>query len=222
MKQYAIIVAGGTGQRYGSNIPKQFLNLKGLPILMHTLNTFHAFNSGISLIVTLPSDYFELWKSLCKEYQFTVPHRIVAGGETRFYSVKNGLDTLEGDGLVAVHDAVRPLVSHDTLLRCFETAKRTGNSVPVVALYDSIRELNGDKSKPVNRDAYVLVQTPQVFDLHLLKEAYKQNYNFDFTDDASVLEKKGVKIIMVEGNRENIKITNQTDMLIAEALIKIK
>jgi 2-C-methyl-D-erythritol 4-phosphate cytidylyltransferase len=221
MTRYAIIVAGGTGQRFGSQIPKQFVLLKGLPILMHTLRCFHNYDKNIQLIVTLPSDYFELWQSLCNEYKFVLTHKVIAGGVTRFHSVKNGLDCISENGLVAIHDAVRPLVNHDTLDRCFETAYRTGNAVPVMPVIDSIRVLKGDTSSQVNRDAYVLVQTPQVFDIQLLQTAYQQFYHSGFTDDASVLEQMGHKIILVEGNRENIKITNQMDMAVAEALLGI-
>lgn len=223
MKRYAIIVAGGSGQRFGTELPKQFMPLKGLPILMHTLNLFHNFDSNIELIVSLPPGFIDMWPLLCTEHKFKIVHIIVEGGETRFHSVKNSLGAINGvDGLVAVHDGVRPLVSEDTLLRCFETARRTGNAVPSVPLYDSIRELNEGVSIPVNREAYVLVQTPQVFSLKLLKEAYKQPYNVNFTDDAHVVEKAGSKIILVEGNRENIKITNQSDLIIAEALMNGK
>ena len=218
--RFAIIVAGGTGQRFGSQIPKQFLTLKGLPILMHTITTFHKFDSSMLIIVTLPGDFIEMWQALCSEYKFSIPHKIVQGGETRFHSVKNGLNAIDNSGIVAIHDAVRPLVSKDTLLRCYETANRTGNAVPVISLIDSIRQLKGDTSKQVKRDDFVLVQTPQVFEITLLKKAYEQPYVLEFTDDASVVEKIGTKIILVEGNRENIKITNQTDMLIAEALLK--
>jgi 2-C-methyl-D-erythritol 4-phosphate cytidylyltransferase len=223
MKRYAIIVAGGTGHRFGTDTPKQFLLLKGVPILIHTLNLFYNFDNNIELIVTLPPGYIEMWALLCTEYKFKTLHKKVEGGETRFHSVKNGLGAIKGlDGLVAVHDGVRPLASKDTLLRCFETARRTGNAVPSIPLYDSIRELKEDSSIPVNREAYVLVQTPQVFNLNLLKEAYKQPYNANFTDDAHVVEKAGSKIILVEGNRENIKITNQSDFIIAEALMNGK
>ena len=220
MNRFAIIVAGGTGQRFGSQIPKQFLPLKGLPILMHTIKTFYKFDSSIKIIVTLPADFIEMWQALCSEYKFTIHHKTIQGGETRFHSVKNGLNTITQTGVVAIHDAVRPLVSTDTLLRCYETAQRTGNAVPITSLVDSIRQLKGDASKQVKRDEFVLVQTPQVFEISLLKKAYEQPYILDFTDDASVVEKLGTKIILVEGNRENIKITNQTDLLIAEVLLK--
>ena len=222
MEYFAIIVAGGSGKRFGSSTPKQFLPLKGLPVLMRTLEAFHAYKSSIKLIVTLPAEYIEMWQLLCREFKFNIEHHIVTGGETRFHSVLNGLNCISSDGIVAIHDAVRPLVSNETLQRCFETATRVGNAVPIVTSADSIRELNGDASSPVNRDNYVMVQTPQVFKTNLLKEAYKQEYIHEFTDDASVIERMGTKIILVEGNRENIKITTQTDMIIAEALIKNK
>jgi 2-C-methyl-D-erythritol 4-phosphate cytidylyltransferase len=220
MTRYAIIVAGGTGQRFGSQLPKQFILLKGLPILMHTIKAFYAFDSDISFIVTLPPDFIDLWKSLCEQYKFKVTHTIVSGGETRFHSVKNGLDSIENDGLVAIHDAVRPLVSRDTIERCYATAKLKGNAIPVISLNDSIRELQGDNSIQVNRDTYVMVQTPQVFEIGSIKTAYRQGYSPEFTDDATVLEKTGKRIILVEGNKENIKITNQSDLLIAEALLR--
>jgi 2-C-methyl-D-erythritol 4-phosphate cytidylyltransferase len=221
VKKYAIIVAGGTGERFGAQIPKQFLPLKGLPILMHTIQVFSNFDNSIDLVVTLPSSYFELWESLCREYKFTVPHKVIAGGETRFHSVKNGLDAItDNNSLVAIHDAVRPLVNADTLLRCFETARRSGNAIPVIPFFDSIRELKDDMSFPVNRDSFVLVQTPQIFKTEAIKKAYQQKFSSEFTDDASVFEKDDNKILLVEGNVENIKITSRADMLIAEALFK--
>jgi 2-C-methyl-D-erythritol 4-phosphate cytidylyltransferase len=221
VKKYAVIVAGGTGQRFGAQIPKQFLPLKGLPILMHTINAFFDFDNSIELVVTLPASYFEMWESLCREYKFTVPHKVVAGGETRFHSVVNGLGAItDNNSIVAIHDAVRPLVNADTLLRCFETARRSGNAIPVVPFFDSIRELKGDLSFPVNRDSFVLVQTPQIFKTEAIKKAYRQKFSSEFTDDASVFEKDNNKILLVEGNVENIKITSRADMLIAEALFK--
>lgn len=221
MKKYAVIVAGGTGQRFGAQVPKQFLPLKGLPILMHTINVFFDFDNAIELIVTLPVNYFEMWESLCKEYKFKVLHKTVAGGETRFHSVKNGLNEIDdNNSVVAIHDAIRPLVNDDTLLRCFETARHSGNAIPVIPFFDSIRELKGEISVPVNRDSFVLVQTPQVFKTEAIKTAYQQKYSSEFTDDASVFEKAGNKIILVEGNNENIKITSRSDMLIAEALFR--
>lgn len=221
MKKHVIIVAGGTGQRFGAKIPKQFVLLMNKPILMHTIQSFYEYDNSIEITVTLPLDYFDFWKRMCAEYNFTVQHRLVEGGLTRFESVKNGLKHVQ-EGLVAIHDAVRPLVSQKTIKECFNTAEETGNAIPVVPLIDSIRQLKGMNNFQVNRDAFVLVQTPQVFGTYNLKEAYKQEYTNEFSDDASVFEKAGFKIHLTEGNRENIKITNQQDIAIAEALIKIK
>ncbi|MGC8803602.1 MAG: 2-C-methyl-D-erythritol 4-phosphate cytidylyltransferase [Bacteroidales bacterium] len=221
MQKYAIIVAGGTGKRFGSQVPKQFLTLRGQPILYHTLKAFYEYDKNIRLVVTLPTDYIDLWESLIMEYKIDIPHQKIRGGETRFHSVLSGLSALEGEGLVAVHDAVRPLVSHVTLQRCFETAAHMGNAVPVVTPVDSLRKLDVDKSYAVDRNAYVLIQTPQVFDLAALKQAYQQSYIPEFTDDASVYEKAGHRIILVEGNRENIKITTKNDLLMAEALLPV-
>ncbi|MCX7985816.1 MAG: 2-C-methyl-D-erythritol 4-phosphate cytidylyltransferase [Bacteroidales bacterium] len=218
MRKYAIIVAGGTGKRFGSSIPKQFLTLRGRPVLYHTLNAFYEFDKKIQLIVTLPSDYLEFWESLIQEYKIKIPHMKVLGGETRFHSVKNGLNAIAGDGLVAVHDAVRPLVSQSTLQRCFETAAHLGNAVPTVVPVDSLRKLLVDESIPVDRNEFVLIQTPQVFDISKLKQAYSIEFSAEFTDDATVFERAGHRVILVEGNRENIKITTQTDLAVAEAL----
>lgn len=220
MKLYTIVVAGGSGQRFGSQTPKQFLELNGLPVIMHSINTFWNFDSSIGIVISLPADYFDFWQTLVSKYKFEVPHKIVAGGATRFQSVKNGLDSIEDEGLVAIHDAVRPLVSNETIARCFERAQQFGNAIPVIPMVDSIRELKDQSSFQVNRDAYVLVQTPQVFRVSLLKSAYKQEFSTLFTDDASVVEKMGIQIELTEGNRENIKITNQMDFIFAEAILK--
>lgn len=219
MQKYAIIVAGGTGKRFGSQIPKQFLTLKGQPILYHTLRAFFEYDKSIRIILTLPADYFNLWESLVEEFKINIPHQRVKGGETRFHSVLNGLAVVEGNGLVAIHDAVRPLVSFITLQRCFETAAHFGNAVPAITPVDSLRRLESDVSHPIDRDSCVLVQTPQVFDIASLKKAYQQPFSSSFTDDASVFEKAGHRIILVEGNRENIKITTKNDLLVAEALL---
>ena len=218
MKYFVIIVAGGTGQRFGSDEPKQFLRLHGKPILMRTIEVFSAYNSFMQIIITLPSDYIQLWQSLCKQYNFTVPHVFVEGGQTRFHSVKNGLDQIKEDGLVAVHDAVRPLVSKDVIDRCFLSARINGNAVPVIPIVDSIRQLTENGSVPVDREKFYQVQTPQVFDVNTLKNAYSTDYVPEFTDDASVVEKFGKKIFVVRGNIENIKITSQIDLSIAELL----
>lgn len=218
-KLYAIIVAGGKGMRMGKDLPKQFLPIDGTPILMHTLQAFYDYDPSITLIVVLPSDQQAYWSKLCGDYHFTIPHVVVSGGETRFHSVKNGLACVKGEGLVAVHDGVRPFVHRDTIDRCFALAQESGTAVPVVEVVDSLREVEDNGSKAVPRSNYRIVQTPQVFDISLLKEAYEQPYTADFTDDASVVEAFGRKISLTEGNRENIKITSPFDLVIAEAFL---
>ena len=216
---YTIIVAGGKGMRMGKDLPKQFLPIDGTPILMHTLQAFYDYDPSMTLIVVLPSDQQAYWSKLCGDYHFTIPHVVVKGGETRFHSVKNGLASIKGEGLVAVHDGVRPFVHCDTIDRCFAAAQESGAAVPVVEVVDSLRKVEDEESKAVSRRDYRIVQTPQVFDISLLKEAYKQPYTVDFTDDASVVEAYGRKISLVEGNRENIKITSPFDLVIAEAFL---
>lgn len=216
---YTIIVAGGKGMRMGKDLPKQFLPIDGTPILMHTLQAFYDYDPSMTLIVVLPSDQQAYWSKLCGDHHFTIPHVVVKGGETRFHSVKNGLSCITGEGLVAVHDGVRPFVHCDTIDRCFAAAQESGAAVPVVEVVDSLRKVEDEESKAVSRRDYRIVQTPQVFDISLLKEAYKQPYTVDFTDDASVVEAYGRKISLVEGNRENIKITSPFDLIIAEAFL---
>lgn len=218
----AIIVAGGKGVRMQANIPKQFIELQGKPILMHTLEVFHQQDASVHLILVLPTDQIDIWEKLCKKHSFDLPHQIVTGGENRFCSVKNGLDAIQVDGLVAVHDGVRPLVSEETIARCFDEAEKYGTAIPVVDLIDSIRHITKDRSKSVDRTAYKLVQTPQIFSSEILKKAYEQNFSPLFTDDASVVEALGIKIQLVEGNRENIKITTEFDLKLAEILLQSK
>ena len=227
-KRYAIIVAGGKGVRMGSEIPKQFLTVQGRPLLMLTLENFHTFDASMPLILVLPEAQQEYWARLCREYVFRVPHTVVSGGETRFHSVQNGLCALSERGsdnnhsLVAVHDGVRPFVSHEIIAACFEAARRDGAALPVIPVVETLRELTGDgsptSSRTVNRDRYRLVQTPQTFRLDLLQEAYAQPYSEAFTDDASVVEALGHPITLVKGNRENIKITTPFDLAVAETL----
>lgn len=205
--------------RMGKDLPKQFLPIDGTPILMHTLQAFYDYDPSMTLIVVLPSDQQAYWSKLCGDHHFTIPHVVVKGGETRFHSVKNGLSCIKGEGLVAVHDGVRPFVHCDTIDRCFAAAQESGAAVPVVEVVDSLRKVEEEESKAVSRREYRIVQTPQVFDISLLKEAYKQPYTVDFTDDASVVEAYGRKISLVEGNRENIKITSPFDLIIAEAFL---
>lgn len=218
IKRYVIIVAGGKGLRMGGDIPKQFVEIKGLPVLMHTINRFHSFDSSIDIIVALPVDQQDYWKELCSKYKFEIPHTIVDGGDTRFHSVKNGLDQVSGEGAVAVHDGVRPFVSDEVLERCFSMAQEKEAVVPVIDVFETIRHIADGMSNTVPRDEYKLVQTPQVFLISLLKKAYSQPYVPSFTDDASVVEAMGYKVTLVEGNRENIKLTTPFDLKLAELL----
>jgi len=220
MTNYAIIVAGGNGTRMGSEIPKQFLKINDLPVLMHTLNTFHNFDASMKLILVLPEDQMAYWKELCNEHQFGIPHDITNGGATRFASVKNGLALVKTPALIGIHDGVRPFVSPNSLKRCYHHAKALGNAIPVLDAYESIRQVNDDSSIALDRSTIKLVQTPQVFHSDLLIRAYEQEYNPLFTDDASVVEANGFTIHLVAGNRENIKITTPFDLVLAEAFIK--
>lgn len=215
MKAYAIIVAGGKGLRMGGDVPKQFLPINGKPILMHTIEAFRKGLDGIEIILVLPADQHEYWQKLCQDYNFCSPELIAKGGETRFHSVKNGLALLpdDEDAVVGIHDGVRPFVSKETIQRCYATAAGGRAVVPVVPVVETIRQILPDgKSITRPRDEYRLVQTPQTFPLVMLKKAYEQSYSETFTDDASVVEAMGEEILMVEGNRENIKITTPSDL----------
>ena len=218
MKKYIIIVAGGKGLRMGGDIPKQFLPVCGKPVLMRTLEAFHAYDTSIHLILVLPVSQQVYWKQLCEEYQFDLMHEIADGGETRFHSVKNGLALVKEDGLVGVHDGVRPFVSQEVIARCYDEALSLKAVIPVVGVVETVRHLTDEGSETVPRDQYKLVQTPQVFDVALLRRAYEQTYTDMFTDDASVVEALGEKVYLVEGNRENIKLTTPFDLKLAELL----
>jgi 2-C-methyl-D-erythritol 4-phosphate cytidylyltransferase len=215
----AIIVAGGKGERMNADIPKQFLEIHGKPILMHTLEVFHLFDPTMQLILVLPEIQIDFWNALCEKHDFNIHHQVVPGGQTRFHSVKNGLKAIKVPALVAIHDGVRPLVSIKTIARCFDEAEKFDAVVPVFDLVESIRQISKTDSKSVDRNNFKLVQTPQVFDAELLKKAYEQEFSTLFTDDASVVEAIGTKIHLVEGNRGNIKITTGFDLKIAEILI---
>lgn len=212
---FAIIVAGGKGLRMGGDIPKQFLPINGKPILMHTIEAFRKAIEGIRIVLVLPAAQQEYWHELCKKYQFKSPELIANGGETRFHSVRNGLALLpdDADAVVGIHDGVRPFVSTDTIQRCYKAAAEGEAVVPVVPVVETVRQILPDGTSVTRpRDEYRLVQTPQTFPLALLKEAYHRPYSEAFTDDASVVEAMGKKITMVEGNRENIKITTPSDL----------
>ena len=218
MKKHIIIVAGGKGLRMGGDIPKQFLPVCGKPVLMRTLEAFHAYDASMHLILVLPVSQQTYWKQLCEEYQFELVHDIADGGETRFHSVKNGLALVKEEGLVGVHDGVRPFVSQEVIARCYEEALSSKAVIPVVGVVETVRHLTEEGSETVPRDQYKLVQTPQVFDSVLLKQAYQQPYTELFTDDASVVEALGKEVHLVEGNRENIKLTTPFDLKLAELL----
>ena len=220
---YAIILAGGKGLRMGSDIPKQFLPVGGLPVLMHTIRRFREYDASLHIILVLPKAQQDYWKRLCEKYQFDIDYAVADGGATRFHSIKNGLQLIpdEEQGVVAVHDGVRPFPAVEVIRDCFEAARQTGAAIPVIPVMETIRHLEYkvQRSKTVPRDEYRLVQTPQAFDIQLHKRAYAQEYNDGFTDDASVVESLGHPITLVNGNRENIKITTPFDLTIAEALI---
>ena len=215
-------MAGGKGLRMGSDIPKQFLPIAGKPVLMRTLERFRAYSSTLQIVLVLPEAQQDYWKQLCKQYDFKVDYQLANGGQTRFHSVKNGLALVPDDaeGVVGVHDGVRPFPNIDVIRNCYDTARSAKAVIPVIPVVETVRLLKSEGSITVPRDQYRLVQTPQTFDIQLLKAANRQPYNDGFTDDASVVESYGHAITLVEGNRENIKITTPYDIIVAEALCK--
>ena len=220
--EYALIVAGGKGTRIKSKVPKQFLDLNGLPLLMHTINIFYQYSQAITVIVVLPEDDFPLWEELCLLNNYHKPVILQKGGDTRFQSVKNGLEKINGEGLVAIHDGVRPLVSKDIIGASFRLAAEHGSAVAAVRLKESIRMTDQDNTKAMDRSKFRLIQTPQTFQVSLIKQAYQIKEDPTLTDDASVAEKSGHSISLFEGSYENIKITTAEDLVIAEALLKSK
>ncbi len=219
MKKSIVIVAGGKGLRMGGDIPKQFLPVKGMPVLMRTIQRFYDYDNAMQIVLVLPEAQQGYWKQLCEEYRFSLPYVLANGGETRFHSVRNGIAKVdEGVGLIGVHDGVRPFVSVETIAACYDEAARCGAVVPVIDVVETVRHLRAEGSVTVPRSEYRLVQTPQVFDAALLHRAYGQPYTDFFTDDASVVERYGHAVSLVQGNRENIKITTPYDMRIAEVL----
>ena len=218
---YVIIVAGGKGLRMGSDIPKQFLPIGGRPVLMRTLERFRAYSADLQIILVLPEAQQAYWQGLCQEYHFDVEYQLAKGGPTRFHSVQSGLALVPDDaeGVVGVHDGVRPFPSIEVIRNCYETAREKKAVIPVIPVVETVRHLEAGSSVTVPRDEYRLVQTPQTFDIQLLKAANRQPYNDGFTDDASVVESYGHAIALVEGNRENIKITTPYDLKIAEVLL---
>ena len=215
---YIIIVAGGKGLRMGGDVPKQFLPIGGKPVLMRTMERFREYSPTLQIILVLPKAQQDYWRQLCNEYHFNESYELADGGETRFHSVQHGLALIPDDaeGVVGVHDGVRPFVAVDVIRRCYETARTAKAVIPVVPVVETLRHIEKGN---VYRADYRLVQTPQTFDIQLLKAANRQSYQETFTDDASVVEAYGQEVSMVEGNRENIKITTPFDMTIAEALL---
>lgn len=222
MKKFALIVAAGSGKRMESDTPKQFITIERRPLLMHTILAFLNSDPNFEIIVVLPENQIENWKTICENLNFSTKQTLVSGGSTRFHSVKNGLKKITEEGIVFIHDGVRPLVSAKTINNCYEMALKKGNALPVIAPSESVRRIVNDKNKAVDRSNYVLVQTPQTFKVSLIKKAFEQDYNQKFTDDASVLENYGREIQLVEGNRENIKITYPEDLDLAKIYLENK
>lgn len=221
---YIIIVAGGKGLRMGGDLPKQFIPLEGMPVLMRTVRRFYDYDPSLNIIIVLPKDQQDYWRKLCGDYHFDIPHRIADGGSSRFESSKNGLSLVPDDeeGVVGIHDGVRPFVSREVIARCFETAHEEYTAIPVLPATDTLRYVDDrtGNTYTVDRSMFRLVQTPQVFDISLAKQAFDQPPREQFTDDASVIESLGVKVNTVEGNRENIKLTTPFDLEVAKVILK--
>lgn len=218
---YVIIVAGGKGLRMRTALPKQFIPVRGLPILMHTIRRFRSYASELGIILVLPQEQHAYWKELCEQYRFEIPCQVVSGGETRFHSVRNGLAAIPDEtcGVIAVHDGVRPFVSEAVISACFRGARAHQAVIPVVPVTETLRHIApGRPPQNVCRDHYAVVQTPQTFDAQILKKAYRQDYKSSFTDDASVVEAAGYEVKIVQGNTENIKITTPLDLKTAQIL----
>ncbi|PDH48458.1 MAG: 2-C-methyl-D-erythritol 4-phosphate cytidylyltransferase [Bacteroidetes bacterium MED-G21] len=219
MKRYAIIVAGGSGQRMESLVPKQFMELNQKPVLMHTIEKFYSAASSIHIVVVLPKTHHGVWATLCQKHQFSIPHQICEGGASRFQSVRNGLKLCLEDSIIAVHDGVRPLIHPEHILNLYNEAKSKSAVIPVFPILESIRKVEGEASKALDRSQYYSVQTPQCFSSEILLKAYQQKEQETFTDDASVVEAIGKKIHLFNGDRMNIKLTTPEDFVFAEALL---
>ncbi|WP_074041454.1 2-C-methyl-D-erythritol 4-phosphate cytidylyltransferase [Kiritimatiella glycovorans] len=220
MGKAVIIVAGGTGSRMNNSTPKQFLYLAGKPVIVHTINRFLRFDPAITVIIVIPEAQIKRWDQIKEEFLSTTELVTTTGGNNRFESVKKGLACLTDEDVVAIHDGVRPMVTMQTIRFCFEKARERGGAIPVLAVHETLRHQTDGKSITVNRNEYYTVQTPQVFITSMIKAAYEQEYSEDFTDDAVVFESAGNRVTLTEGNRENIKITTPTDLILAEALLK--
>jgi len=219
MKKFALIVAGGSGVRMGNAVPKQFMEINSRPVLMYTIEVFLRYDPEVEIVLVLPKNEIRTWKEICKVHRFTAKIALTSGGENRFLSVCNGLELIDANSIVFIHDGVRPLVSVQTIKNCYQTAVDYGNATPVIPVNESIRMIEGKSNRAVDRNQFVLVQTPQTFKTALIQKAYKQASSSNFTDDASVLEATGETIHLVAGNRENIKITFPEDLNRAQAFL---
>jgi 2-C-methyl-D-erythritol 4-phosphate cytidylyltransferase len=219
MQRTTIIVAGGSGKRMGGPIPKQFMLVKGKPLLCWTIEAFQAFDAAMPIIVVLPEAQIPIWKALCIGHGFLIEHQVVAGGEERFHSTRNGLAAVKGDGIVAVHDGVRPLVSKELIARCFAAAEIHGAAIPVVPISSSVRQVDTDGSKAIDRSTLRAVQTPQCFRVELLRKAFDAPYDAAFTDEATLVESTGGSVHLVEGDENNLKVTSPVDLRMLELLL---
>ena len=222
LQRSTIIVAGGSGKRMGGPIPKQFMLLKGKPLLCHTIAAFRAFDATMPIILVLPEAQIPIWKALCIGHVFLIDHQVVGGGEERFHSTRNGLAAVMGDGVVAVHDGVRPLVSKELIARCFAAAEEHGAAIPVVPITSSVRQVEGDSSKAIDRSTLRAVQTPQCFRVELLRKAFDAPYDPAFTDEATLAERHGNAVHLVSGEENNLKVTTPVDLRMVELLLQAK
>ncbi|SMD32947.1 2-C-methyl-D-erythritol 4-phosphate cytidylyltransferase [Reichenbachiella faecimaris] len=220
MKNYAVIVAGGSGSRMQTAQPKQFLELEGRPVLMHTLDAFANCDLEMHIILVLPEDHIATWQDLVKQHTYKTRHQVTTGGSTRFDSVKNGLGVIDESGIVAIHDGARPLISAEVIQRTVSQAQKTGSGIAAVQMKDSIRQLINGQNKAVDRSQFYTIQTPQTFKVNLIKTAFENSKSNAFTDDASVLEANGVQVNLVEGSYDNLKITTPEDLVIAASILK--
>ena len=220
VKKYAVIVAGGKGLRMGSSVPKQFLPLQGKPLLCHPVEAFANAIAGIRLILVLPKDQVGSAQTVLRSYLNGVNVTTVAGGNTRYQSVQNGLKEVKNDGVVFIHDGARPIISETLILNCLAQALELGSAIPAIPITDSMRVVDGEESSPLNRDQLRIIQTPQTFRTEVILPAFKQEYSPEFTDEATVVEAYGTKVHLIDGMPENIKVTTPYDMIIAEALLK--
>lgn len=221
MKQSVIITAGGIGKRMGSELPKQYISINGLPVLMHTVKAFYAYDSTIQIIISLPKDFVQMWNDLCVKHDFNIKHEIIEGGKERYHSIKNALRKANGE-IVLVHDAVRPLVSRQTITNVVEKAKSNGAAIPVLPIKDTLRKGTKEISLHQDRSEFWIVQTPQAFKIEILQKAYTIPYSNSVTDDASLVEAIGEQVSLTEGNEENIKITTPFDLKLVEFLMRNK